>query len=202
MEQIRSWEANRSSAGQEIPHISWNPNVHYGIHNSPPPAAMLSQINPLHAPHHTLWRSSSILSSHLHLGLPSGLFSSGFPTKNLYTPLPSLLPATCSAHLILLYLITQTIFGEQYRSLSTSLCSFLHTLTHINFRPQCDDTLPVCDGLCFWHRCIQIKKIIHSFPTARWQAQHVFTLVWHNSRVFKTWTRRTHDQYWRCPSFR
>ena len=31
-----------------------------------------------------------------------------------------------SSHLILLDFITRTIFGEQYRSLSSSLCSFLH----------------------------------------------------------------------------
>ena len=137
-------------------------------------------------PHHTMWRSSSILFSHLqyyyvkiqfNIILPSGLFPSGFPTKILYVPLLSPTHATCPAHLMLLHLITRTIFGEQYRSLSTSLCSLLHTLTPINFHPQCDDTLPVRDGLCVWHRCIQIKKIIHSFPAARWQAQHVFTLV-------------------------
>jgi len=37
-------------------------------------------------PHPTSWRSILILSSHLHLGLPSYHFPPGFPTKTLYTP--------------------------------------------------------------------------------------------------------------------
>jgi hypothetical protein len=51
----------------------------------------LSIASSLHSipPHPTSWRSALILSSHLRLGLPSGLFPSGFPTKTLYTPLPS-----------------------------------------------------------------------------------------------------------------
>ena len=41
-------------------------------------------------PHPTSWRSISILSSHLRLGLPSGLFPSGFSHQNpvYVSPLP------------------------------------------------------------------------------------------------------------------
>ena len=51
-------------------------------------------------PYPTSWRSILILSAHLRLGLPSGLFPSYFPTKTVYTTLSSPLRATCPAHLI------------------------------------------------------------------------------------------------------
>jgi len=67
MEQCPSWEANRFSASQEIPRILWNPKVHYRIHKCHPPVPILSQIDPVHAPHLTAWRSILILSSNLRL---------------------------------------------------------------------------------------------------------------------------------------
>ena len=86
------------------------------------PVPLLRQINPVHAP---ISHSLKIHPSHLCLGLPSGLFPSGFPTKTLYIPLLSPIHATCPVHL--LDVITRSIFGEEYRSLSSSICSFLHS---------------------------------------------------------------------------
>ena len=71
----------------------------------------LSWASPIHSiyPHPTSWRSILILSTHLRLGLPSGLFPSGFPTKTLYTPISSHIRATSPALLILLDFITRTM---------------------------------------------------------------------------------------------
>jgi hypothetical protein len=79
-------------------------------------------------PSHLTFRISIlILYYHLRLFLSSGFFLSGVPNKTLYTPLLSPICATCYAHLILLYFITRTILGEQYRILRSS-CSFFQPL--------------------------------------------------------------------------
>ena len=46
---------------------------------------------------------------------------------SLWFPYQDPICATCPAHLILLYFITRTILGEEYRSFSPSLCSLLHS---------------------------------------------------------------------------
>ena len=76
------------AASQEIPRISRNPKVHYRTHTVH--RLSLSWTSPIQSiyPHPNSWRSSLIVSTHLRLGLPSGLFPSSFTTKTLYTPSP------------------------------------------------------------------------------------------------------------------
>ena len=57
---------------------------------------------------------------------PQWSLSLRFPHQNLLHTSPSI-RATCPAHLILLDFITHTILGEECRSLSSSLCNFLHS---------------------------------------------------------------------------
>ena len=97
------------------------------IHKCPSPVPILSQLEPVHTPTSTALRSILILSSHLSLGLQSDLFPSRFPTKTLYSTTLPTIRATCTTHLIHLDFITRKILDEGYRSLSSSLCSFLHS---------------------------------------------------------------------------
>ena len=127
MVQSPSWEANRFSTNQETPRILWNPKVHHRTPKRPPPVPILSQLDPVHIP------KSHLLEIHLNIILPPTprspklFLSLSFPTKTLYMTLLSRIRTTCTAHLNLLGFTTRALFGEVYRSLSSSLCSFLHS---------------------------------------------------------------------------
>jgi hypothetical protein len=86
----------------------------------------LSRAKPIQStPHHTISpRPILILSTHLRLCLPSGLFPSGYPTTNLYALLLSSISATCPAHFILRIILI--ILGEEYKTRSSLFYSFHH----------------------------------------------------------------------------
>ena len=127
MVQSRSWEANCLAVSQEIPRISRNPKVYYRTHKRPPTVSILGQPNPVHIPtFHLLGIRPNIIHPSTPRS-PSGLLPSGFPTETLYNALSSPIRAICQAHLILLYFITRTILGEEYKSFSSSLCNLLHS---------------------------------------------------------------------------
>ena len=110
----QTWEANRSEASTEIPCILWNPKVHYSIHKCPPPVPIPNQSHPIHAPQSLFLNIHFNIFSHLRLGLPSGLFTSGLPTKPcVHLSYP---PYMLHAPPIYFILTTRIMFGEDFRS--------------------------------------------------------------------------------------
>jgi hypothetical protein len=136
-----------------------------------------------------------MLSSNLHLSLPSGLLPYGFLTRNpIYMPLCRM-HATCFSHLNLPDLIVIIIFGEQYKFWSSSVCSFLQPLSLHLFGPNIlsilfSNTLSLCSShnvrdqvsrpyrttgklnSVFFY-CLCTMKLSTS-PYIKW-----FTLTWH-----------------------
>jgi len=48
MKEGPSTEANSHLASQDIPGLSWNPKIHYPVHNNPLLVPVLSQMLPVH----------------------------------------------------------------------------------------------------------------------------------------------------------
>jgi hypothetical protein len=101
--------------------ILYNPKVQYRIHKSSPPVPNWARPIQSTSPYPTSSRSILILSTHLRVGLPSGIF----PSNNVYAFLFSPIRAMCPTHLIFLDLIILIILGEEYKLRNSSLCSSL-----------------------------------------------------------------------------
>jgi hypothetical protein len=79
-----SQEPASDAVTQELPNILWNPKVHYRVHKSLPLISILSQINPVHTTPFYLSKIQFNITHQRSLGLPTGLFPSGFHTNILY----------------------------------------------------------------------------------------------------------------------
>ena len=107
MDYSPAWKAVSPSPSLQIACILWKAKTQYNLCSSP----------------------SDFLEDpfkiHLCLGLPSCLLPSDVPTNTLCEPLTSpTLDMSCLCHSCF---ITRTVFGEEGRSLSFSLCSLLHS---------------------------------------------------------------------------
>jgi len=76
-----------SLPSQEIPHVLWNPNFHFRIHNSPPILRILRNLNSIQvlSTYSFKMHFSIIVPFTPPLGFPGDLLHSGFHTKTLYT---------------------------------------------------------------------------------------------------------------------
>ena len=103
MVQSPSSEANLFAASQEIP-LHFYGTRRFITALTSVRHLSLSWASPIQSTysHSTSWRSTLILSTHLRLGLPSGLFPYGFRNKTKYAPLSSHIRATSPGKLILL----------------------------------------------------------------------------------------------------
>lgn len=71
-------ETNTHLASQDIPSLLLNLNVYHSVHKVLPMGSLLTRLNLVH-----VLKTYFLISCHLCLCLPNGLFSLGFTTKNV-----------------------------------------------------------------------------------------------------------------------
>jgi len=141
MKQSPFWEANSHSASQEIPCLTWNPNIHHHVHKNLPLVPMLIQMNLVH---NFPPKIHSCIFSHLCLGLP------GFPAKIFYAFLISPMHATWPTHHIR-DLIAVTTFGKVCKLWGSSLCILFQPLVTSSEIPSVHDPLLVWEMMFHTH---------------------------------------------------
>ena len=155
---------------QEIHHILWIMKVHLCTHNSPPPFAILSQLNPVHVtPSHFLKIRFNIIfpfrpgsskwSRSLRFLHQNTVHTSPFP-HTCYVPRPS--------HL--LYLIIRIKFGEEYRAASST--DLPPVQIYLRYSPASSTDLPPLIS------CINILFYVY-----RWRS---YNKIWQLKRRYLT----------------
>ena len=134
----------------------------------------LSWASPIQSiyPHPTSWRSVLILSTHLRLGLPSGLFTYSFPTKTLYSPLYSPIRATC-AILILILINSTKVYKIIFQKVLCACQLYWRNLSEcIGWSYSYYVSSPAFDRTCFqdsglkrsFETCILVVQVTVAYP--------------------------------------